>query len=300
LYENTDAVQPTTAKASAKTSIANINIGDILRLRMNIGVSREDLSTQSQSFKLQYGTSTDCTLLNYWTDVGSLSGSEDWIGYNNPDPIDGQNISSLLLASSTILETYEESNSTLSNPNAIADGEFGEWDFALYNNNATSSADYCFRVVELDASVLDDYLSDSYPSLKTASANTAPSNAYSLGQFKDDNSTLANMSWVNKDTVKLKAAAIDPNLSETITLYFELKPVGDVFTSATTTPSGACTYGSAYNPCVSKIWFVAPGTDDDFRTNPYIGTTSITVIPESSSGYKWQVLSCDDDGACSS
>jgi len=292
-------VQPTTAKANENTAISSVNIGDELRLRISIGVERENLSANSQTFKLQYGTSSNCTLLNNWTDVGGISGSEDWIGYNNPAPIDGDAITSLLLASSTVLETYEESNSTVSNPNAISTGDFAEWDFVLYNNNATSSTQYCFCLVKGDGSIFDDYLSDSYPNLTTAPSNTAPSDASSLGQFKSDESVINNMAWINETDVLLKSQATDPNISETITLYFELKTATGTFTSTITEPTGACTYGTAYNSCVSKIWYVAPGSAGDYRETPYIGTTSITSIPENSAGYKWQVLSCDDEGACS-
>jgi hypothetical protein len=299
-YENIDGIEPTTPKANENTAISSVNLGDQLRLRMNIIVTKEALATSTQAYKLQYGTSSDCTTLSDWTDVGGISGSEAWTGYNNPDPADGTTLDSTLLASSTKPETYEETNPSASNPRGIPVNGQGEWDWVLYNNAASSSANYCFRLIKSDGTELDDYLADSYPQLTTAASNTAPNNPTSLGQYRDDEMTIIpNMSWINENNVKLTAAATDPNISEIITLYFELATNTSAFTTATSGPTGACTYGTAYNDCASNIWYVATSSPDDFRTDPYIGTTSITAIPESSVGYKWQVLACDDGGACS-
>jgi len=300
-YENIDSLQPTTALANDKTQITGINIGEALRIRMNIGVSKENLSANSQSFKLQYGLGSDCSAISSWTDLGGLTGAEDWIGYNNPDPADGDNITANLLASSTVRATYEESNSTDSNPYPVSIGEYAEWDWVIYDNNATSTSEYCFRMVKANGDVLDDYLSTSYPKLKTAPANTAPNDSFDLSQWKSDEVTeISNSGWIDESEVRLVASANDINVDETITLYFELLNSADSFTIATTEPSGACTYGTSFGSCSSKIWFSAASASGDFRDDPYIGTTSVTAIPESSAGYKWQVLACDSDGACSS
>jgi hypothetical protein len=301
-YENIDDTEPTVAKAAEGVSINRVNIGDVVRLRMNIGVTKTDLATSTQSFKLQFAQSSDCAgaATSSWADVGDVSGSEAWLGYNNPDPSDNSTLTSVLLASSTAAESYEESNSSASNPRAILAGGYGEWDWVIYNNSATSSVDYCFRMIKNDNSVFTDYLSDSYPNLLTAPSNTAPSVPNSLEQYRSDNVTvISNASWINNNDILLTAAATDLNIDEVVSLYFELIPNSSNFITATTAPVGACLYATAYEDCASKVW-LATSTIGDYRTDAYVATTSIIDISTTTTNYKWQVLSCDDDGACSS
>jgi len=296
-YENIDAVQPTVAKASEKAMISNVNIGDVLRLRMNVAVSNVDLPASSQNFKLQYGKGSNCAIVS-WTDVGGLAATTEWRGYNNPTPVDGTTISSRLLASSTVNGSYEETNSSISNPNAISIGGYGEWDWTLYNYSASSS-DYCFRMIKGNDDVLDSYLENGYPKLTSAPANTKPNDPGSLVQTLNNGTTsISNNSWINESSVKLKAAVSDPNISEILSLYFELKPATSTLTIATTVPAGACFSGTTYNACASKIW-IATSTLGDYRTTYFVATSSITAIPDNSTGYQWQVLACDDDNYCS-
>jgi len=300
-YNNADSIAPGTARAAEKTSITGVNIGEAIRLRVNIGITSEDLAAMTSAFKLQYGKASDCASLGEsdWTDLGGVAGSEAWRGYNNPDPGDGTTLSAAVLSSSDVAESYEESNNSASNPRAIDIGEYGEWDWVVYNNAASSSADYCFRMVESDGTVLNDYLSDSYPKLTTAPANTAAASASNLAQYRNNGTTaIANNSWVNENTVKLRAAATDPNISERIALYYEIASSSSgSFTTATTSPASWCYAGTAWGSCPSRIW-AATSSLGDYRTSPFTATATIPGLPESSEGYKWQVLACDDDGAC--
>ena len=66
-YINADNKQPTVAKASPKTEISDVNIGDILRIRMNVGISNSNILASTMSHKLQYGWGADCTTLDNWT-----------------------------------------------------------------------------------------------------------------------------------------------------------------------------------------------------------------------------------------
>ena len=219
-YENVDGIDPSVPKADENTAISNVNIGDILRVRINIGELIESLATSTQSFKLQYATGTDCTVISDWDDVGAIAGAESWIGYNNPDPVDGATLGSYKLASSTVAESYEEENPSANIPRGLPNGEYGEWDWAVYNQGAASSSSYCFRMIFGDGLPLDDYLSNSFPKLTTALANTEPNNPVSLEQYRDDGiSVISNLSWINESDVKLTAAVTDPNISEVITLY---------------------------------------------------------------------------------
>lgn len=297
-YVNADNVQPTTAKAAANTSVGNINLGDILRLRVNLGITKENLAANTQAFKLQYGIGSDCAAISAWSDVDPAGGSGIWLGYNNPEPTDGASLSSYLLSTSNVAESYEESNPSASNHSALNIGDFGEWDWVLYNNNATSSSDYCFRMVKSDGSAFDDYLSDSYPRLTTAPANTAPSDPGNISQLASTTgAVIANGAWINYNSVKLSGSALDPNLNETIIMYFQLIPNTNTPITATTVPANPCNVNTAYTACTSKVW-AATSTPGDYRTNPYFATTSIGSIPENASGYRWQILACDDSREC--
>ncbi len=302
-YENIDGILPINPKAAAKTKITKVNLGEALRIRINLGLTDKDLATSTKTFKLQFALGSDCTSISSstWEDVGNVGGSEAWTGYNNPDPDDDTTLGTYVLSLSSVAESYEEVNPSASNPKGASDGAYLEWDWSIYNNSASSSSDYCFRMIGGDDSELDDYLSDSYPFLSTAAANTAPNIPNSLEQYKsDDGNTISNLSWINKNNINLEAEVLDPNISELLTLYFELaSSTGGTFTTATSVPSSVCISGTAYADCSSKIW-IASSTLGDYRVNAFKATTSINSISESSSGYKWQVMACDDDGDCSS
>jgi len=299
-YENNDAISPVTAMANEGESISNVNLADVLRLRMNIAISGSLLATNTQTFKLQYGTSTDCTTISDWYDVGGLAADSDWRAYNNPSPIDGTTLDSYLLATSTVSESYEEVNPSVSNPKSIAIGGYGEWDWVIVNNSASSDVGYCFRMVEGDSSSLDTYLNSSYAKLTTAPSNTLPNNPVSLGQFSGDGtSRIINSSWHASDTIQLTASVIDPNINETLSLYFEFIDNNSTPSSGASEPVGACSSGTAYESCASKIWYVSSGLGT-FIDTPFIATTTITGIISSSTGYKWQVMACDDDSECTS
>ncbi|MCP6718202.1 MAG: hypothetical protein KJI70_01465, partial [Patescibacteria group bacterium] len=169
-YDNADAVQPTTAKAAENTAITDVTSGDVLRIRMSVGVSSVALATSSQAFKLQYASTTAaCAPTLNWYDTGAISSSVIWRGFNNTTPVDGASITSSLLDSQTNkLQSYEEQNNSLSNPAAIGVAEKGEWDWAIENNGALGSTAYCFRMVKSDGNVLDTYTN--YPKATTTAA----------------------------------------------------------------------------------------------------------------------------------
>ncbi len=138
--------------------------------------------------------------------------------------------------------------------------------------------------------------STSQLSVKT---NGLPYSGLASGQYKNDGVTaIANGDWTDENTIKLTASANDPDTSEMVTLYFELLPNTSSFKTATGEPTGACVYGTAYNSCTSKIWFVASSSPGDYSVTPFTDTVSITSIPDSATGYKWQLLACDDSGDC--
>ncbi|KKQ60711.1 MAG: hypothetical protein US83_C0013G0001, partial [Candidatus Falkowbacteria bacterium GW2011_GWC2_38_22] len=299
-YGNSDSLAPGPAKAAEKTAINGVNIGDILRVRMNIAVTKTALATSTQAYTLQYVESDDCLSVasTSWSGVGGVSADTAWRGYNNPDPADNSALASVLLSTSNIAQSYEEANNSASNPRGTPANGYAEWDWVLYNNFATSSSNYCFRMIKSDGSLLDDYASDSFPTLATAASNTPPSAPLLPMQYRGNGTTtIANGDWINTNTVVLSATATDPNMSEIVTLYFELASSTASFTTATQMPSSSCPSGTAYSACASKIWR-SNSVLGDYRTSGFIGTTSISSLPDYN-GYKWQVIACDDDNACS-
>ena len=163
IYENIDAVQPTTALALQNASTTDIAQDQVIRLRMNVLVASSTLATSSQAFKLQYadkGVSTDCTDVagGNFADIGQIASSTIWRGYNNASVADGATTTTPLLSNSDKNETYEESNPSKINTYAVAIGERGEWDWVVQNNGATTSATYCFRMVMDDGTELNTYV----------------------------------------------------------------------------------------------------------------------------------------------
>ena len=169
-YDNVDAVQPTTALAAENTAAANVESGDVVRIRMNVQDSVVPLAAGT-SFKLQFSTSTS----GPWTDVGAIGSGAAWRGLDNPTPADGATISSTLLSGSNVAETYEEANNSVGTPNVIGVGLKGEWDWVVQNNVADINTTYYFRMANIDDSALDAY--SNYPQLTTVGSVTITESA---------------------------------------------------------------------------------------------------------------------------
>ena len=98
--------------------------------------------------------------------MGAIGSSEIWRGYDNTSPADGGTLTSLLLSNSHVLQSYEEQNPSVANPNALNTGQRGEWDWVVQNNNAAPVTTYYFRMVKEDVTALDSYTY--YPQIVTA------------------------------------------------------------------------------------------------------------------------------------
>ncbi|MEI8361292.1 MAG: hypothetical protein WCG01_04135 [bacterium] len=302
-YENGSTIDPVVAKATEKTSITNINLWDIVRLRVSAGPTIEDLAVSQQDFDLQYAfASSTCSAIasSSWYDVGTSTSNTSWRSYNNPLLAAHSTAGSVLLASSTNFESYEEDNPTLLNPVVLTDGKFGEWDFNLFNFSATSSQDYCFRMVKSNGTAFATYLY--YPKITTAASNTAPTNPINLLQYLGANSTstitVATSTWINQNTVRLVSSVTDVNYSEGLSLFYQLATSSGSLLSLTSVPASPCAASTTYASCASKVWR-ATSSISDYRLRAFTGTATISTIPDDYNGYKWQVLACDDSNACS-
>jgi len=175
LYANANTLTPTDPWPSAGSDLnenspidsSNISIipGDEIRLRMNVFVTNATATVSTHAYKLQYVAASDCVNALNWTDVGAIGSGGLWRGYNNTSVANNATIGSLLLSSSTILESYVEENPSIANPTEIPLGGVGEWDWVLSDNLAVGGTTYCFRMVHSDGTPLDGY--DNYPQILT-------------------------------------------------------------------------------------------------------------------------------------
>ncbi|MCK5592305.1 MAG: hypothetical protein KAI72_10155, partial [Candidatus Pacebacteria bacterium] len=181
-YVNANSQTPTDPWPSGATNLSEnekitatstpIKPGDILRLRMSVGVTNATTTATSTSFRLQYGEGSDCSAVSSWSDVGQIASSTIWRGYNNTSVADGSTLSSTTLSVTDVAESYEEENNSTTTPNSIGVGEDGEWDWVIYDNGATSSTNYCFRMVESDGTVFNSYTR--YPQVMTNNEPNSP------------------------------------------------------------------------------------------------------------------------------
>jgi len=105
-----------------------------------------------------------------WRTVKYAGNIDSWEFYDNSSANTNTVFSSNLLGTSNTKETYEEQNPTLANPNAIAAGQRGEWDFSLIPSGAAIS-NYYFRMARSDGTALDSYVN--YPAITVAQPVTA-------------------------------------------------------------------------------------------------------------------------------
>lgn len=209
------------------------------------------------------------------------------------------------VSSDSNFRDYRIYYSTSTPPTMASSSEFFEanMDFVNYNGAATTTitgldpnTQYYFNIWAFD-NAGNNASSSAVLNVKT---NALPNNVLAINQYENTSGdAIANGGWSNDTNMLFRASANDPDTSELLTLYFQLATNAGSLSTATTTPTGACVWGTAYNSCASKIWFVSSSTASDYSVTPFAATTSITGIPQDYTGYKWQALACDDDGDCS-
>ncbi len=176
IYVNQDTLLPSDVWPQGASSIGEntvlslndvpIDSGDVIRIRMSVLVEQGNLPVNYQSFRLQFGErETTCSAVSVWRDVGQVGSTTAlWRGYNNGSVTDGATLSSdppnggdLVLSVSDRAGTYEESNNSAVNPFPVFAGEDVEYDWVVENNGALELTPYCFRMVEANGLMLDDY-----------------------------------------------------------------------------------------------------------------------------------------------
>ncbi len=270
-YQNTNALQPSVTLGNLSATTTLTSTSSPIRLRINVIASSASVSTTSRTFLLQVATSTSST----WFNIGSTT---NWSMFNNSSVTDGATISSTLLASSNVSESYSESNVTAANPNALAIGQSGEWDFVLDPSGATSGSTYFFRLTSPDGSAFNAYTN--YPSIVIDGPPNAPT---SLGP-----SSVTDGSWISNSTPNFSFNLTDPDSSDTVKFRIQISTSSSFSTVA-----------------IDYVSFLTSQGSNGFTVgqNPLTGTyltgSQGQTLPDSS-GYYWRVFNIDNNGATSS
>lgn len=235
--------------------------GDVLRVRMNILITGGGLSVAEARVRLQYGLGSVCSAISSWTDVGAIGSGEVWRFFDNPGVTDGSALTSLLLSSSNVLETYQESHPS-PEANGVSDGEMAEWDFAIENNAAVAGASYCFRTILESSGTLDAY--NNYPQLVTKPFTTKSQDWRWYGDEENETPTsslaAANTRPIGirlRDPIKLRMTMKEINGTAGSNQKFRLQFDTDPNFSA---PS----FVESIEACTaSSFWCYADGVDAD-------------------------------------
>lgn len=176
-FSNADSSIPGSVLA-AQDATSTLSTADAkFRLRLLILIGSLNLAVDGENFKLQfagkgsgscvspsftYADVATSTAIAFFQNSHASTTDAAPLGPHAEDPTDG--------GSTIINQDYKEYRDFTNSEAAINTTENGKWDFSLYDNNATSSATFCFRVVKSDDSTLDTY--NVYPALIIASAAT--------------------------------------------------------------------------------------------------------------------------------
>jgi hypothetical protein len=294
IYENTNAITPTVAIAAENTATNNIDDGTILHIRTAIQTGNQSLASSSTSLKLQYGQGATCSAVSTWSDVGGIGSSEIWRGFNNAAPADGATVpSSLLDGGGSTLQSYEEVNASVSNPNFIAAGARGEWAWVLENNGAPNFTTYCFRVVLADGTAINY---TRYPQITTSlgAPNLPPDVPTNLYQEKTSATSIVTGNPTNETEVVFRADAIDQNTNDFLELCVEVVEIGNSFTNTEIGCGTPQAYSETLYPCeptgnaLFEKYDGIAGTaitdlyaDPDFPSNPNSNSTITGGLLES-------------------
>jgi uncharacterized membrane protein YgcG len=161
-YANIDGLDPTAPLAAGNVSVTAPAAGTQLRLRMDVQNAGSAIFPAGNILDLQYANATS----GPWTDVGT---STPWAFFDNPSVADGQVIVNLFLGSSTVGESYGESDPSAAMPTDLLAGDVGEWDWSLVNISATTSLPWFFRMENASGTVAQTFAN--YPTLTATSTS---------------------------------------------------------------------------------------------------------------------------------
>ena len=142
----------------------------------------------------EYKSMNDTLVSSYSAEEGQTA---QWRYYDNPTPVNGENISSALLSGTPTTQSYIEGNPTVRNPNALPEDSRNEWDFALDPAKACSGT-YYFRMVKSDGTAFDSYAV--YPQLTLEFVAPIDQVMRHGGWFDDGTEQPYSCDWVGAQT----------------------------------------------------------------------------------------------------
>ena len=158
---NADDTTAGSALASENSSATLTSVGDAFRLRILLRVGGDGARASLDSLKLQYAVKSGTCDTAYSGETYADVTTSTPISYkNNATPSDGANLTANASNDPTDSgitinnQTYEEANNFTNSTSYIGTGEDGMWDFALYENLASPSTNFCLRVVYSDGSTI--------------------------------------------------------------------------------------------------------------------------------------------------
>jgi hypothetical protein len=178
--------------------------GQSLRLRVQLEVGAQPLSANSIAFKLQYAqgsASSDC-VSGTWQDVDNYNGTlgRPWTYYTGDGLNDGTLLTTTVLSSSNTEEDFYNANATggtlYNNDNPAATGSFLEYDWDLFDNNASGSTTYYFRLVEDDQAQDTGIILSKYNTCPSLTTQPSTSQEMRHGDFFNNN-TQQGFEWAN-------------------------------------------------------------------------------------------------------
>lgn len=235
--------------------------GDAIRVRINVNVTKVSFDPGQATVKLQYGAGTVCSAINTWTDVGAIGSGEIWRYYDNPNVTDSSTLTSALLSSSNVKQSYQESSPSAA-PNGIKDGETAEWDFSLQNNGASAGTSYCFRATPSGQGEFDVY--NNYPQLVTQPFSVKSQDWIWFGDEEHETPT-STLSATNTRPIGIRQQDVI-KLRWTLAEQFGTDGVGQKFRIefGTSTDFEAPQFAEESGSCTNaSIWCYGDGTDTD-------------------------------------
>lgn len=174
-YDNTNALQPSTATAAENAAITDVGSGTVKRLRLSIQGAGET-APSGLLLKLQYAQMSGAAcdgVGETFADIGAIGSGTIWRAADNAfdstSGNTGKTISAGLLTPTDVFGFYTEAVQTAAGPSAIASGQDVEYDWVVGNNGATDATNYCFRVVYQGGGGLSSYTN--YPKITTTTAS---------------------------------------------------------------------------------------------------------------------------------
>ncbi|OGD34390.1 hypothetical protein A2988_02585 [Candidatus Azambacteria bacterium RIFCSPLOWO2_01_FULL_46_25] len=288
-FANADSTGVGSALAAQDSVVTVFAAGNTFRLRLLLHVADAQVLTSGVSLKLQFaakGTGTCAAPAGgspaVYTDISAAAGEVRY--YNNPTPADGAALTANAgdpthLGHTVVPESYEEANAFTNAQGAILSGQDGLWDFALVNDSALNSSNYCFRAVYATGAILSSY--GVYPELTIG--NQPPSLS---GTALNGGAAISLVEGTTK-SVSVAATATDPNgfsdfASATSTIYRSGVGAACAANNSNCYAVASCSFSSCAGnsctvTCTASMQFFADPTDiGTFAAETWMGT--ITVV----------------------